>query len=62
MKIKKMLIEHWASNAAINCDNGHDLGLLFSKSNIGFPISQEKMFRLSQDRKRTYRLNAGPQM
>ena len=46
----------------IRFDLGHDLDLEFSRSNVGFPVSQPKVVRLPRKEKQTYRLNSRPQM
>ena len=43
-------------------DLGHDLDLVFSRSNMEFPICQSKFVRLPQNEMQTYRLNSRPQM
>ena len=43
-------------------DLGHDLDLEFSRSNIELNISQQKMVRLPQNEKQTYRFISRPQM
>ena len=51
-----------ASNVTIRFDIGHDLDLEFSRSNMGFPISQPKVVRLPWNEKQTHRFNSRPQM
>ena len=54
--------ELWASNVIIGFDLDHDLDLDFSRSNMEFTISRQKMVRLPRNKKESYRLNSKPQM
>ena len=49
-------------NVIMSFDLGHDLDLVFSRSNMKYAISQPNMALLAQNKKQTYSLNSGSQM
>ena len=55
-------IEPYALDVTNGIDFCHELDLEFLRSNKDFAISYDKMIRLLQNKKWTYRLNTRPQM